>query len=497
MNHTIQVKISAIYGIAVFDENMRRIEDFGGKTSKGQISCVVGLSRHRSGTKSEKSLPLRQSKGSLYRGDGAIWPRNSLPLSLDTKLKTKKKQKTFEISILLDRGKEQILIGLASLKVFDTVLETEVDIPIHTIASKTAIQILVHAKTRARRRFIGKPEIKDSFFQSNPYTMINGVKTVSFQGGDNERKYALEKGAFIRLKCSCLPKSGKIDIVHLESLLTQKTVSYDNSVLLNTSSITTWPMNISIANMDDNAFGDQKASYDLDDVLVETQDSMRIHRKKTFEEKQSSSRQISLDSSTHFSYHSNEREIIDAKKRKSSVLNNFGSILENQCIGKMTDRCFQDNSFRYTKSSEEIPSAVRFSMKRNPPNCSELPLPKDQSIFSSSVAPRKRDPSTGDESRMQGSQISMTIPKQESFGTEFFANVLGIDINELKNVMSDRLVCSNSQTKSSKGLFSRERIKSLFTDESSTSTYDTDSTESSSGSETSSSYSSETSISGY
>jgi len=133
-------------------------------------------------------------------------------LILDTKLNNKM-QKTFELSIMLDRGKEQILIGLSSLKFLSTVLETELDIPIHTIASKTAIQILVNAKTRARKRFMRKAEMNDSFFQSNPYSIIHGIKTVSFRGGDNERKYALEKGAFIRIKVSF------IDFIHSLSIV--------------------------------------------------------------------------------------------------------------------------------------------------------------------------------------------------------------------------------------------------------------------------------------
>lgn len=478
----------------MFDKNMKRIEDFGGKTSKGQISCVVGLSRHHRGVKSEKSLPLRQRKGSLYKGNAAIWPRETPALSLDTKLNNKK-QKTFEISILLDRGKEQIVIGLSSLKFLSTVLETEIDIPIHTIASQTAIQILVNAKTRARRRFIGKSETKDSFFQSNPYTVISGIKTVCFEGGDSERKYALDKGAFIRLKCSCLPKSGKIDIVHLESLLTQKTLSYDNSILLQTSSTTTWPKNITTTHTNDNALRDLETAYDLNDVLVETQDSMMIQRKRTFD-KPSSTHQSSLDSNTYFSNQSHDIETVGAMRRKFLALNNFGRLLGNQCMARFTSRCFNDNANSDTavKSNEEIPTDVQISIKANTSSFSDFALQKKQPIVSSPVSLRKRDSSADDETRKQESQNSMIIPKQESFGTEFFANVLGIDINELKNVMSDRLTCINSQSKSSRNLFLRDTMKSLLTESSS---YDTDSTASSSDFDQYSSYSSHTSVSNY
>jgi hypothetical protein len=197
MNYEITAKVCSVSGISVFDRNMKAIEDSGSR-SKGQVTCVVGLSRNKFGMKTFPSLPLRQVKGTEYRGNNAVWGYYN-PLTLDKRL-NHKEYKTFEVSIMLSRGKEQILIGVASLKFASAVIETEVDVPIHLIGSSKAIQILTNAKTGGKKKMFGKSECKDSFFQSNPYTMINGVRTVSFLGGDDGRKYALDKGSFIRLK---------------------------------------------------------------------------------------------------------------------------------------------------------------------------------------------------------------------------------------------------------------------------------------------------------
>jgi hypothetical protein len=228
---------------------------------------------------------------------------------------------------------------------------------------------------------------------------------------------------------------------------------------------------------------------------VETQDSMRIKRTTTFEENLSSTNQSSLDSSAKFSYQTKNKEIAGATKRTFFPFHNLGRLLGSQCIGRYTSRCFYDNANSgRALTSEEIPIALQFSIKSNLSSFSEIPLSKNQPIVAPTVPLQKRDSSTDVETRKQESQNSMTIPKQESFGTEFFANVLGIDINELKTVMSDRLNCSYSQTRTSRGLFSKDTMKSLLTE---SSTYETDSTESSSDFEQYSSYSSQTSDSYY
>ena len=197
MSYIVLAKVCAVSGISIFDENMQVIDDTGSKMSKGQVNCVVGLSRNKFGMKTFPSLPLRQSKGSNYKGNSATWPGGSNPLMLDAKLN---KRKTFEVSIMLARGKEHILIGIASLKFVSAVMEAEVDIPIHLIASSKAVEINTNAKTRGDNKLFRKPDNKDSFFQSNPYQMIHGIRTVDFCGGDNRRKYALDRGAFVRIK---------------------------------------------------------------------------------------------------------------------------------------------------------------------------------------------------------------------------------------------------------------------------------------------------------
>jgi hypothetical protein len=264
--------------------------------------------------------------------------------------------------------------------------------------------------------------------------------------------------------------------------------------LLQTSSTTTWPKNITTTHTNDDNLRDLETAYDLDDVLVETQDSMMIQRKRTFDEKPSSTHQSSLDSNTYFSNQTHDKETMGAMRRKFLVLNNVGRLLGNQCLARFTSRCFNDNANRDTAvtSNEKIPTDVQISIKANTSSFSDFALHEHQPIVPSPVSLRKRYSSADDETRKQESQNSMIIPKQESFGTEFFANVLGIDINELKNVMSDRLTCINSQSKGSRNSFSRDTMKSLLTESSS---YDTDSTASSSDFDQYSSYSSHTSVS--
>jgi hypothetical protein len=198
MNYIAQVKVCAVSGISIFDEDMQVIDDNRG-SSKGQVNCVVGISRNKFGMKTFPSLPLRQSKGSAYKGNNAVWPGASNPLMLDAKLNNGKR-KTFEVSIMLARGKEHILIGIASLKFVSVLMETEIDIPIHLIASLKAVEINTNAKTRGKAKVFGKSDYNDSFFQSNQFEMIDGIRTVKFCGGDNNRKYALDRGAFVRLK---------------------------------------------------------------------------------------------------------------------------------------------------------------------------------------------------------------------------------------------------------------------------------------------------------
>jgi hypothetical protein len=79
---------------------------------------------------------------------------------LDAKLNNGKR-KTFEVSIMLARGKEHILIGIASLKFVSVLMETEIDIPIHLIASLKAVEINTNAKTRGKAKVFGKSDYND------------------------------------------------------------------------------------------------------------------------------------------------------------------------------------------------------------------------------------------------------------------------------------------------------------------------------------------------
>ncbi len=195
MKYEVKVKLEEVCGISVFDDTMMNAKILG------QVSSVVGFSRNKCGIMSQPSLPLRERINQIddQTDFGAIWHKESDALTLETKLNNYR-QKTFEVSIMLSRGSERILIGVASLKFISTVFETEVNIPIHLIGSPKAVEISYSCKTRGQKKFLGKHEDKDSFFQSNPYTINDGVRTVCFKGGDSKRRYGLIKGAYIKLK---------------------------------------------------------------------------------------------------------------------------------------------------------------------------------------------------------------------------------------------------------------------------------------------------------
>ena len=197
MRYEIQVQVQAVHGIAIFDENMNKPKVLG------QVSCIVGFSRNKVGKKSQPSLPIRrrgENKIGCCTGYCAQFPRNAEKLVLDTKL-NHSDNKTFEVSVMLSRGSKQILLGISSLKFVSAVLEANIDLPIHLIGSSRAIEIVNSSKTRYHRTFFGKEEVRHSFFQSNPYNInYDGVKCVCFTGGDNDRRYSLNKNAFIRLK---------------------------------------------------------------------------------------------------------------------------------------------------------------------------------------------------------------------------------------------------------------------------------------------------------
>ncbi len=168
--------------------------------SKSQLSCVIGLSRNKNGEKSHPSLPIRNGRAKWSSSKSTSGHSNDI--SLETHFGKEQTNKTFEVSVMLSRGNEQVLIGVASLTFLSALLETEVEIPIYPIGSDDAIEISHRAKTRKKRNFLGGDHVQDSYFQSNPFIKVDGVHAVSFLGGDCDRKYYSERHASIRLRVS-------------------------------------------------------------------------------------------------------------------------------------------------------------------------------------------------------------------------------------------------------------------------------------------------------
>eukprot|EP00554_Chaetoceros_debilis_P008655 CAMPEP_0194104802 /NCGR_PEP_ID=MMETSP0150-20130528/5086_1 /TAXON_ID=122233 /ORGANISM="Chaetoceros debilis, Strain MM31A-1" /LENGTH=563 /DNA_ID=CAMNT_0038792451 /DNA_START=25 /DNA_END=1716 /DNA_ORIENTATION=- len=208
MKHLINLQVLSVKGITVCDKDMKP-DDF----ASIQISCVVGIGRKKELKKTGPSFPVRKTK--------ATWPKEkdavieSSMLSIETSLNNKRK-KNFEVSILLVRGNEQMLIGTASLIFVSALLETEIEIPIYPLGSKRAMEIKNEAKTLKKKGSASK--------QINPFLKDAGAaQTVSFNGSDRGRIYSLQESASIRLKCVCLPKQYEDVFMHVEGILHPKT----------------------------------------------------------------------------------------------------------------------------------------------------------------------------------------------------------------------------------------------------------------------------------
>ena len=189
MKHLINLQVLSVKGITVCDKDMKP-DDF----ASIQISCVVGIGRKKELKKTGPSFPVRKTK--------ATWPKEkdavieSSMLSIETSLNNKRK-KNFEVSILLVRGNEQMLIGIASLIFVSALLETEIEIPIYPLGSKRAMEIKNEAKTLKKKGSASK--------QINPFLKDAGAaQTVSFNGSDRGRIYSLQESASIRLKVNLL-----------------------------------------------------------------------------------------------------------------------------------------------------------------------------------------------------------------------------------------------------------------------------------------------------
>lgn len=203
MKHLINVEVLSVNGITVCDKDMRS-DDF----TSIQISCVVGIRRKKEFKKTCPSLPIRKTKATWSKTKDRT--AKSPMLSIETSLNNKRK-KTFEVSILLDRGNEQMLIGIASLVFVSALLETEIEIPINPLGSKRAMEIMNEAKTLNNRGSESEENVNESFFRINP--LLNdddAAQTLSFNGSDSGRIYSVQKSASIRLKvnnpsifCAC------------------------------------------------------------------------------------------------------------------------------------------------------------------------------------------------------------------------------------------------------------------------------------------------------
>mmetsp|Transcript_8833 Transcript_8833/g.11103 ORF Transcript_8833/g.11103 Transcript_8833/m.11103 type:complete len:555 (+) Transcript_8833:56-1720(+) len=227
-NYIIKVKPISVSGIAVYDYKNCRAENIG---NIGQVCCIIGLKKTKNcGEESKPSFPLRPTNNissivsSSKKGCTARWYTNSDSLTTQTKLDGKS-LKVFEVAVRLVRGTEDIVIGIASLTFDGTLFETEIDVPIYNMFSTNAVEIAQRVQNRSflsRFKKDSSANAMDGHIKSQLSTGL-GQRSY-FKYNDKSRSYALESGASMRIKLSCLPSNGTVDVPTVQRMIASQKI---------------------------------------------------------------------------------------------------------------------------------------------------------------------------------------------------------------------------------------------------------------------------------
>ena len=276
-------------------------------------------------------------------------------------------------------------------------------------------------------------------------------------------------------QCSCLPKSGKIDIVALDSLLE----SYENSIQLKASlslipsktgrsytrasSASNSKLNSTRSKSKFSIDSPQESprsrtrreccyqmrceEADLDVVLVESHDNMRIRRDNNFEGQMTQS-QIDYKAAL-LKIHEGNTALIAAMKQQFFAINDFGMSIGRGCLGEL--KSHSDRNTSASSENDQVPPDIQLlTIESNQTMPSALESPRMEEIKSMiSIA---RTASTAIDATFhnqedKNEEIEDKISKQESYGTEMLGSLLGVDINAIRGVVSDRL-CSKGSPRS-------------------------------------------------
>jgi len=235
-----------------------------------------------------------------------------------------------------------------------------------------------------------------------------------------------------------LPKSGKIDIVALDSLLQ----SYENSIL-SKGSLSFNPSKISTSNTGASASISQLNSTrskrhkeaDLDCVLVESHDDMSIRRGHNFEDQTTQSQ---IDAKAAFlKIHEGNKALLAAMKQKFFSINDFGMSIGRKCLGELKSQALSEND-------EVLPDIQLLTIESNQTMPSALESPRMEEIVKPILSIAKTASTETDftfESK-NNEGIEEKISKEDSYGTEMLGSLLGVDVNAIRSVLSDRLMCN-------------------------------------------------------
>lgn len=201
INHVIHIQPLVANGIVIQNEEIN-----GKNNIISQVNCVVCLKKDPN-IRSKASIPIRRTSKNMYSAKSicsARWFNDNKAnhLKFDSKL-SGKKAKVYEFSIRLQRGDEEIEIGVTSLTFVGVLLGAELEIPIFNIDSKEGRVITMNSKQgngifRSNEKGVDSKIVKD--IRSQLCSNADGLPKKTFKGGDGGRSYSLRADASIRVK---------------------------------------------------------------------------------------------------------------------------------------------------------------------------------------------------------------------------------------------------------------------------------------------------------
>ena len=270
-----------------------------------------------------------------------------------------------------------------------------------------------------------------------------------------------------------MPKSGKIDIKSLDSLLGDRLSSEKSFSRLDSKT--------GRCDTGANVTTPHRESYrhaDLYDALASRDTTrMRINRNTTFEETSQTSLLEMDTASALLQINEGNKELFAAQeegnkaffaalKERFLAVNNFGMSVGRQCLGGLNSQCtdrFDSRNAAALRDLDVVPSDILLmSMKSNLTMPSALGSPRmdetSRSKASSIAIDLTSENNNRGRSKKNKSGNGKVIVKQKSFGSEILGSLLGVDVAEIRGALNERL----RRRKSLKSPESNESPQSFF-----------------------------------